>query len=297
MGNGPLILDGAMGTALMARGLSGGAPAEAWNLERPDVVLEIHASYYEAGSDVVQTNTFGGSPIALARHGLAQRMDRINREAARLAREAASRVTATDALATATQPRLVAGNIGPSGRFLPPVGDAKPEQLRESFAAQAAALATGGVDYISIETMGDLNEALCALGAAREATGLPVTVCLTFERKKRGFFTIMGNRPADCAQALGDAGAAAVGANCSIASAAMVDLCAELVAVSDVPVVVKPNAGAPEVTPTGPVYRQEPASFAGDAVAMVNRGARSVGGCCGCDARFIAALRDALARP
>jgi 5-methyltetrahydrofolate--homocysteine methyltransferase len=277
-----VLLDGGMGATLMARGLELGKSPELWNVERPDAVREVHAEYLAAGSDLVQSNTFGGSPFMLARHGLEDRTVELNREGVRVAREAAG------------EDRLVAGNIGPSGVFLAPVGDADPAALEEGYARQAAALAEGGADYISIETMMDLREALCALRGALSATSLPVTVCVTFDRKKRGFFTMMGNSPEDCIAALSDAGAAAVGANCSIGSDAMLELCPQLVEAARLPVIVKPNAGLPDTEEGRPVYRQDPADFARDMAAAVRLGARAAGGCCGTDARFIAALKKEL---
>jgi methionine synthase I (cobalamin-dependent) len=277
-----VLLDGGMGASIIARGLEPGTSAELWNVEHPDAVREIHAEYIAAGSDVIQTNTFGGSLFVLERHGLADRTEELNSAAARIAREAAG------------PDRLVAGDIGPSGLFLQPVGDADPAALEEGFARQAGALAEGGADYISIETMMDLQEALCALRGALKATSLPVTVCVTFDRKKRGFFTMMGNSPADCLNTLADAGAAAAGANCSIGSDAMLELCPQLVEAARLPLIVKPNAGLPDTEDGRPVYRQDPADFARDQAAAVRLGARAVGGCCGTDARFIAALKKEL---
>ena len=282
---GVVLLDGAMGTALMARGLPPGVPGERWNLERPDAVKSVHLEYLEAGSDVVQTNTFGGTPLRLAAHGLGDRFEEINRSAARLAREAAG------------EGHLVAGNLGPTGTFLPPVGDGDPEAMEDGFAAQAALLARGGVDYLSIETMIDLEEALCALrGARKGAPGLPVSACMVFEKKPRGFFSPMGNTPEDAMRRLAEAGAALVGANCSMGSAEMLELVPALVEASPVPVVVKPNAGLPRVEGVRTVYDQAPEEFARHGAAMIRAGARAVGGCCGTDGRFIAALRRALGR-
>ncbi len=277
-----VLLDGAVGSALVEKGLEIGQSPELWNVERPDEVRQVHAAHIAAGSDVVQTNTFGGNPFALARHGLEGRTEEVNKAAARVARQAAG------------PNRLVAGDIGPSGLLLAPVGDAEPAELEEGFGRQAAALAAGGVDYISVETMMDLNEALCALRGALAATDLPVAVCLTFDRKRSGFFTMMGNSPDECMRALEGEGSTAAGANCSIGSDAMTALCPQLVAASALPVVVKPNAGLPEIVGGRAVYRQDPADFARDMAAMVQLGARAVGGCCGTDARFIAALKGEL---
>lgn len=285
--SGTVLLDGGMGSGLIAMGLPPGGCPELWNLERPDAVEKIHGDYYEAGSNVVQTNTFGGNSLALRRHGLPDKMEAVNLAAAGIACRAAEKAAGSTA-------RYVAGNIGPSGLFLPPVGGAEPGELEDSFAAQAAALVKGGVDYISIETMSDLEEALCAVRGVRRVTQLPVSVCLTFEMKKRGFFTMMGNSPGAAAAALVDAGADAVGANCSVTSSVMLEACPLFLQAATVPVVLKPNAGLPEMVRGLPVYRQNPGDFARDVASMADMGAGAVGGCCGTDARFIAALRERL---
>lgn len=284
----PLRLDGGMGSALIAKGLKQGQPPERWNIEHPDRVEAVHASYVAAGAEVIQTNTFGGNLLVLAQHGLDGQMAEINAAAVRIARRAVGQ-------ATHPVPRLVAGNIGPSGQLLSPVGDADPDALTESFARQAAALEAAGADLLAIETMTDLREALCALRGALAATSLPVTVCLTFDRKKRGFFTLMGDRLEDAVKRLAEAGATAVGANCSVGSAVLLEATPLLVATCPVPVIVKPNAGLPELTADGLVYRQEPEAFARDMAAAARIGAAAVGGCCGTDARFIAALSALLA--
>lgn len=278
-----VLLDGAMGTALMKRGLPPGMPGERWNLENPEAVRDVHAAYIGAGSDVVQTNTFGGTTLRLASHGLENRFEEINREAVRVAREAAG------------DDHIVAGNLGPSGLFMPPVGEADPGALEEAFTAQAEVLARAGAEAIFIETMLDLEEALLALrGAKKGAPGLAVSVCMIFEKKKKGFFSPMGNRPADSAKRLADEGADLVGANCSMGSVEMLEMASDMISAVEIPVVMKPNAGLPETKGTEVVYRQEPDDFAKDLLAMVKMGARAVGGCCGTDERFIGALRTGL---
>jgi 5-methyltetrahydrofolate--homocysteine methyltransferase len=289
LAQGRLLLDGAMGTSLMEAGLDrvmgAGGCTSAWNMDHPEVVQSIHASFIEAGSEVIQTNTFDASPTSLAVHGLEERMGEINRAGAAAARRAGD---------AADRPVLVAGNLGPCGIFLPPVGTATAGQIEASFAAQAEALSAGGVDSLCIETMLDLAEALCALRGIRRVSDLPVTVCLTFESRPRGFFTAMGNRPADSMIALAEAGAVAVGANCSVGSEALLELLPALLEASPVPVVLKPNAGLPEMEGDRAVYRQAPEDFARDLAAAVELGASAVGGCCGTDPRFLAALRGAL---
>jgi 5-methyltetrahydrofolate--homocysteine methyltransferase len=286
LGTDTLLLDGGMGSSLIARGLASGGSTALCNLERPDLVSSIHAGFLAAGSEVIQTNTFGGNLIALESHGLAAKAEEINLAGARVA---------LDAAGGASSDALVAGSIGPSGTFLPPVGNADPDKLTEVFSAQAADLEAGGVDYLSIETMTDIDEALCALRGSLSSTRLAVTVCLTFEKKRRGFFTIMGNRLEEAPRILADAGAAAVGANCSMDSGAMGEACVLLLEASPVPVVIKPNAGLPEIDEGRPVYLQDPSVFAEDLSRMARLGAAAVGGCCGADSIFIASLRQALA--
>ena len=278
-----VLLDGGMGSSLIERGMKRGESGEMWNLERPDDVRQIQAAYAAAGSEVIQTNTFGATPIRLASHGLADQFEAVNRAAVRIAREAAG------------DERWVAGNLGPTGVFLPPVGEANPETLEAGFAAQAHLFAEGGADYLSVETMMDLEEALLALkGARRGAPDLPVSVTLVIEKKKRGFFTPMGNEAGPAMVRLAEAGADLVGANCSMGSTEMAELAPVLTEVSPVPVVLKPNAGMPEVKNGITVYTQDPGDFARDIRIMVDAGARLVGGCCGTDDRFISAIQEVL---
>jgi 5-methyltetrahydrofolate--homocysteine methyltransferase len=277
----PLLLDGAMGSLLMAFGLERGRAPEWWNLEHPERVEEAHRGYVRAGSDVVQTNTFGGSAPKLLAAGLGGRCGEVNARAVELARAACGEAA------------LVAGDIGPTGLMLPPVGEATPEEMRQAFAEQAGALAAAGVDLIAIETMYDLREALAAVEAAR-ATGLPVLASMTFEARRRGFFTIMGDALAPAMTALAAAGADAVGFNCSVTSQAMVAMVEQARGAVSVPLVAQPNAGSPRLTADGTVYEESPDAFAGGLVAMVSAGARVVGGCCGTTPEFIAHARAAL---
>lgn len=282
----PLVLDGGMGSMLLERGLPVGMAPERWNLERPDEVAAVHRAYVAAGSEAVHTNSFGASPIRLAVFGLAEQCEAVNRRAVALARSAGA--------------RFVLGDVGPAGDFLPPVGAADPAAWHASFAVQGRALAAAGVDGLHVETMTDLREAVVALAALGEvAPALPVMVSLTFTRKPRGFFTIMGDPLGASLVRLAELGAAAVGANCSITSGDMLDLVVAARAALDhaglaVPLVVQANAGQPELTEHGVRYAQSPAEFARDAAVMVSRGARIVGGCCGTEPATIAALTRLL---
>lgn len=276
-----MLLDGGLGSMLIAAGLEAGRAPEWCVLERPAQLRAVHAAYVAAGSDLVHACTFGASPPKLSAAGLAGRCREINGRAVSIAREGAAAMT------------LVAGDVGPTGLLLPPVGPASEADLDEAFAEQISALAEAGADLISIETMYDLREALAAVRAARE-TGLPVLASLTLEARPRGFFTVMGDRLAPSLQALVDAGADAVGFNCGVVSAVMVGMAAQARAEISAPLIAQPNAGQPRATAAGAAYRADPDGFASDLVAIARAGARLVGGCCGTTPEFIRAARRAL---
>lgn len=281
-----LLLDGGLGSSLIERGLTAGMAPDAWNLERPDDVAAVHRSFVAAGSEAIHSNTFGGNRIRLARAGLADRLAEVNAAAVALARGAGA--------------AFVIGDLGPTGEYLPPVGAGDPEAWAASSLEQAKALVAAGVDGIHLETMSDLREARIGIAAVRSLSAdLPLLASLTFERKKRGFFTVMGDRLVPALQALREAGADVVGANCTLGSDDFRALAAEALS-AGLPIVLQPNAGQPEMEAGRVVYRQAPAAFADDLAAVLalpaDGGGRiaAVGGCCGCDIRFIAALRDRI---
>lgn len=175
---------------------------------------------------------------------------------------------------------FVAGGMGPSGKLLKPYGDGDEDELFENFKLQSMALMEGGADLIIIETMMDLNEAKIALKAA-VPTNLPVFVSITFDKKKRGYFTMMGNRPEDAAKSLIDLGARVVGANCTLRIGDMVELVKEISDASSVPVMAEPNAGSPELEDGKPKYVDGPKEFAERLPDLISAGAKIVGGCCG----------------
>jgi 5-methyltetrahydrofolate--homocysteine methyltransferase len=277
-----VIFDGAMGTLLMAAGLKAGETPEVWNLEKPSLVIDIHGKYYDAGSDVVHTNTFGGNAIKLADRGLSDKMERINVEAAKLAREACP------------SGKFVAGDIGPTGKLIKPLGDLVIEEAEEAFFRQAQALLKGGVDFISIETMFSLQEALAALRAAKRPGDITVIAALTFNRTKKGFFTMMGEGVGQAVSAFEEAGADVIASNCSLGSRDMIDLTKELRAATEKPILVQPNAGKPITQKGVTSYQQTPAEFAQDGKEIKNSGADMIGGCCGTDPEFIRALVQTL---
>lgn len=277
-----VIFDGAMGTMLIGAGLKAGESPELWNLEKPETVTRIHRRYYDAGADVVHTNTFGGNAVKLADKGLSGKMERINVKAARLAGEACP------------AGKFVAGDIGPTGKLMKPLGDLDPEEAGEAFLSQAEALLEGGADLISIETMFSLEEALAALRAAKRLGEFPVIAALTFNRTKKGFFTMMGEGVSQVVSALEDAGADAIGSNCTLGSKDMVELAAQIRAVTTKPILIQPNAGKPVTQKGVTTYQQTPAEFAEHGKRIRETGANMIGGCCGTNHEFITALARAL---
>ncbi|HSA95361.1 MAG TPA: homocysteine S-methyltransferase family protein [Acidobacteriota bacterium] len=274
-----VLFDGAMGTMLMARGLSIGMAPEIWNAERPEVVREVHAAYFAAGADVVTTNSFGGTPLKLAAHGLEGQAYELNYAAARLAREAAP------------PGRFVAGSIGPTGKFLKPQGTCDERDLEAAFADQVRGLAAGGVDVLIVETQYDLREALAAVRGVRSVSELPVFVTMTFDARPRGFFTLMGDTVARSAAAVEQAGAAAFGANCTLASDQMAACIRACRAATALPLIAQANAGQPVVGTDGRVvYEQTREDYVRYVPEIVQAGANFVGGCCGTDPSFTRAM-------
>lgn len=284
---GVLIADGAMGTQLQARGLAPGAPGELWNLERPQDVVAIHRAYREAGARVLLTNSFGGSRWKLQLAGLEERVVEVNRLAGELARQAAG------------EDGWVLGDIGPTGRFVAPLGTDSFADFVTIFTEQAEALVAGGVDGIIVETMTALDEARAALEAAQSVTDLPVAVTMTFtpDRSGEGFHTVMGVSAEEAVATLQQAGADLVGSNCGVGSEAMVSIIKRMAAVAAVPLLAKPNAGLPRLEGGRTVYDETPQRFAQNGVAVVAAGAGVLGGCCGTTPDHIRALAAAIRNP
>jgi len=277
-----VIFDGAMGTMLMAAGLKAGESPEVWNIEKRSLVVDIHRKYYEAGSDVVHTNTFGGNAIKLADRALSEKMEIINVQAAELAKEACP------------PGKFVAGDIGPTGKLIQPLGDLVIEKAEEAFFRQAQALVKGGADLISIETMFSLEEALAALRAAKRLGDVLIIAGLTFNRTKKGFFTTMGEGVNQAVSAFEEAGADVIATNCSLGSRDMIDLTKELRGATRKPLLIQPNAGKPVTQKGVTSYQQTPAEFAQDGREIKDSGADMIGGCCGTTPEFIRALAQAL---
>lgn len=283
----PVVCDGAMGTALQEAGAAPGGCLELMNLDRPAAVRAVHLGHLEAGAELIQTNSFGGSPARLAAHGLAGRCEEINRAAAAIAREVAG------SRPLAAHRALVAGSIGPTGLLLEPLGALPVLEASEGFRLQAAALAGGGCDLLAIETMTDLAEAVIAVRAAAE-TGLPVIASMSFETTPRGLFTVFGATPERAAAELAAAGAGAIGVNCGTGPAAMIEVVRALKAATHLPILARPNAGIPALSAGSLVYPESPAAFASHAVALVEAGASLIGGCCGTTAQHVRAVAEAI---
>ena len=282
---GPILADGAMGTMLFAAGLQFGDPPEVWNLSHPDVVRRIQRGYLEAGSRILLTNTFGGNRLRLGLHGLQDRVAELNQTAAILAR---AEVDAAGGRA------LVAGDIGPSGEIVAPLGTLDYDEAVDVFAEQAAALVAGGVDLIWIETMSDLHEIKAAIqGVRRAAPAIPLIATMTFDTRGH---TMMGVSPEQAVEALTAWGADAIGGNCGNGPDEMLAVIERMRAVApDALLVAKSNAGMPELVDMQAVYRADPATMAGQGLAMRRAGARIIGGCCGSTPAHLAAIAGILA--
>jgi 5-methyltetrahydrofolate--homocysteine methyltransferase len=281
----PVLFDGAMGTLLQERGLEHGEPGERWNLENPDAVRGAHAAYADAGARLLTTNTFGATRPRLELHSLADRVGEVNRTAARLARSVADE-----------RGLLVAGDLGPTGELLAPLGTLTPEEARELFAEQIMALVDGGVDLVLVETLSDLGEADAALAAARQvAPDVPVAVTMSFDTNLR---TMMGVRPADAVAHLAASGADAVGANCGRGPGEMEIIAAEMVQArtGDLLLIAQSNAGLPQLVGDHFEYDATAADLAAHATRLAELGIDLVGGCCGSTPAHIAAM-DAVLVP
>ncbi len=264
-----LVFDGAMGTMLQENGLGVGECPEEWNISHPDVVRRIHQAYFDAGCDIVETNTFGGNRLKLSRFGMGERVAEFNRAAVQNARVSAGK------------DRYVAGSIGPTGEFIEPYGTITYEEIVSVFREQVVALAQGGAEIICIETMSDIKEAQAAIQAARENTDCVIFASMTFNRDKRGYRTMMGVDPAAAATALEEAGAHVIGSNCGAGPEQMVEILSEMAKECRAFLLAKPNAGLPVLEGTKTVYPETPSGLAQKMLPLLDIGTRVLGGCCG----------------
>jgi 5-methyltetrahydrofolate--homocysteine methyltransferase len=276
-----IIGDGAMGTMLQQMGLTTGGAPELWNVERPDIIRQIYQSYVDAGSQIIETNTFGGTRYRLGLHNLQDRVHELNLAGAALAREVAG------------EDVLVAGSMGPTGELMQPMGDLTYEAAVEAFAEQAAALAEGGVDLFLIETMSDLNEVKAAVEGCRSVSDLPIATTLTFDTN---YHTMMGVSPAQAMQELADFGVKIIGANCGNGPEETRRAIQEMAAVrpEGVYLMAQSNAGLPHYDHGHIHYDGTPEVMAELALDLAGMGVDIIGACCGSTPEHIKAMREAL---
>ena len=284
IGRGEILLaDGAIGSLLMARGLARGAAPESINLSHPEILEEIARLYLDAGAEIIQTNTFGASPLKLANYGLAGQAAAINENAVRAVRRAGG------------ERAYISASCGPSGKILLPYGDTHAEEMSESFHWQIEALIKAGADILCIETMSDIHEAQLAIRAARSVSlSIPIMATMTFEATARGFFTIMGVSIEKACLELQEAGADLVGSNCGNGSLQMVAIAKEFRKFSRLPLLIQSNAGVPELRAGQVHYPETPATMAAMSRELVKAGVAVIGGCCGTTPEHTRAMRRAL---
>jgi len=272
LAEGPILCDGAMGTMLQIAGLTDGGAPELWNVEKPEVIKEIHQGYIDAGARIIETNTFGGTNARLKFHNIGNRVAELNRAGAAIAKEVAEPAGA-----------LVAGSIGPSGELIEPVGPLSMEEATAMFAEQAAALAEGGADLFQIETMSHLNEVEAAIrGAQQAAPDVPIFVSMSFDTN---YHTMMGVSPSEAAKTLTGWGVSVVGANCGTGPDEADIIMGEMARArpEGAALIVYCNAGLPQYV-----------DMAEYAISMRNMGVDIIGGCCGSEPVHIKAMADAL---
>ncbi|MCX6048108.1 MAG: homocysteine S-methyltransferase family protein [Chloroflexi bacterium] len=277
--------DGAMGTMLQDAGLTDGGAPELWNVVYPERVSAVYQAYIDAGSNMIETNTFGGTSARLKMHNLQDRVVELNRAGAKLAADIAHPVGA-----------LVAGSIGPSGELIEPVGPLTMEEAAAMFAEQTIGLVEGGVDCVVIETMSHLNEVKAAVDGVRSvAPELPIVTTLSFDTN---LHTMMGVSPRQAVEELAALGVKVIGANCGTGTDEMEMIATQLAQYrpDGIYLMVQSNSGLPQYANGKIQYEGTPEVMADYAIKMRNLGINIIGACCGSSPAHIAAMRDALAR-
>ncbi len=282
-----LLLDGATGTELFGRGLEAGDPPEAWNVDQPEVISDAYQAYVDAGSDLILTNTFGGTRYRLALHKLDERVGELNATSARLARTVADR-----ALTDGGRTVLVAGSMGPTGELMEPMGSMSPQACASAFAEQAEGLVAGGVDLLWIETISSIEEGEAAVEGARSVCDLPICLTMSFDTAGRTMMGVTGAAAAELALRLG---IDAIGANCGNNLADTEAAITEMRETNgDILIISKGNAGVPEWRGTELHYDGTPEVMAAYASRAREAGAQLIGACCGSTPEHIALMRAVL---
>lgn len=280
---GVIVADGAMGTMLFQRGLNPGECPERMNLDHPEVLEAIAGLYLDAGAEIIQTNTFGGSPLKLSSYGLESKTEEINARAVHAVRKAVG------------DRAYVSASCGPGGRILQPYGDTTPEEVYDSFRRQLKVLVDEGIDAICVETMTDLNEATLAVKAARSiSSSIPVFATMTFDSTPRGFYTVMGTTVAQAAEGLAAAGADVVGSNCGNGILNMVKIAEEFAKHTALPIIIQSNAGIPVLKDGISVFPESPEFMAEKSRDLKKTGVKIIGGCCGTTPEHIFAMKKAV---
>lgn len=275
-----LLLDGATGSNLMASGMPRGICTETWVIEHKEIFQELQRAYIAAGSQVIYAPTFGGNRVNLAKHGLTDRIEEINRTLVGYSRELAG-----DGV-------YVAGDITTSGSFITADGDYTYDDAFKMYQEQIKILADAGIDLIAAETMINIEETLAAVDAANSVCDLPIMCTMTVEADGSIF---SGGNAIEAAVSLEAAGADAVGINCSVGPDQLVSVVRSIKENVSIPVIAKPNAGMPTIDDRGnAVYSMNPEDFASYMKILIENGASVVGGCCGTTPAFIKALHDSI---
>lgn len=280
-----LLSDGAWGTLLQAKGLTPGECPELWNITHRPVILDIAESYLLAGSDIIETNSFGANIFKLSQYDLGDRVSEINNAAAAISREIAG------------NDRHVAGSVGPTGKMLL-LGDVTEDEIYNAYRDQVVALESGGADIIIIETMSAVDEASLAVRAARENTKCTVIVTMTFSGSNNGEFrTMMGVSPEEMVIAMKEAGAHIIGSNCGNGIEDMIGIVKSIRATDkNIPVIVQPNAGVPELIDGKTIFRESPEMMASLVPELIKSGANIIGGCCGTTPDHILEMKKKIGR-
>jgi 5-methyltetrahydrofolate--homocysteine methyltransferase len=271
-----------MGTEIFKRGIKPGKLPDILNIEQSEIITEIHKAYYDAGSDMCQTNTFGSSYLNLQKYKLEDRIKEINEKAIELLKK------------ICPPNHLIVGDIGPSGEYKPPIGKATYDQWYSSYLKQIKYLEPG-IDLWHIETISDIEEMVAAIQAVKEVSKKPIISSMTYKKTKRGFFTIMGNTLKECIDKVENENVDAIGGNCTLGSKEMTELIKEMISITNKPISIKPNAGKPRLTQSGIThYDQSEQDFAKDILQIVKSGAKIVGGCCGTSPKTIKEIKMGL---
>lgn len=280
-----VLFDGGIGTELIRHGFQSGECPEKWNIDKSEIVISIHKAYFDAGADIITTNSFGGSSIKLSNYDMGDKCYELNLTAAQLA------------VSVKPNDKWVAGSIGPTGKFLKPVGEYEEEDFEKAYFQQIRGLKDGGVDILLMETHYDIKELMCAIRAAKKISKHPpIFATMTFNKTPRGFYTIMGNSVYTSFEELKKMGTEVVGANCTLDSKDMSELVKIMRESTTLPILAQANAGQPSVTSQGVVYTQSLEDYVKYIPEMLKNGADFIGGCCGTNPDYIREMYKIITR-